>query len=719
MDSKNQRKSLRIAVRYNVILHTDEGDVKGICTNISSNGMCINELDTSAPKNLIDKVVSISFPDYDPEQTLKFLIIRETSKGELGLSQTFKSRLQGNFLNQILKIVSKSGQSTLNGHAQPFSMSLGILKIVVSIEQQFIKTFIAAIIAFITSLGLFFLYHMQHFSEGISMLPPVEYIKLLFIYLFTFFVTFALSIFIVNKIRSQSAHLDDVDDYLLSFAEYHSEVEENYFSVFRKQLQQSEENRKYKKEVTLLMDALRKSGQQLQHLTEMSGDLIWTTDTQGILTSGSNAFRNVLGYQPEEITSKPLFDLVADQVKSAFDEMLTKVSSGEKITNFESILIHKDGSFVDVSFNAMPFRDEKQNNIGISGTLAVLTEQKKIERSLRDNQKLLINDESEKKAFLDTTVEMDRVLSAQLTGVSDMTEEAAVKIMGLTQGLDDKMTELVDYMTQANNRASDLGNSSRQVIEEDKQAISDLQSFIADTDVRQKQGHQRVMQAMEKVRDLRSLVQLVLDISDRTNTVSLNARIVAAQAGEHGHKFGVVATEVRKLSDQVKQAAQKIDDGIENAANTVESVLSSQFDTDKMGQEENMLKKAATQMSLLGEHYGELLEFNQATMEKITDWNQVMSHSILDLLGNIQFQDVTRQRLEHVADALNQRSEYADTIISKLRDPHLEISLDHLDLDSLYQNYVMADQREAHAQAMGEDTSKEDSGEDLPIIELF
>lgn len=62
----------------------------------------------------------------------------------------------------------------------------------------------------------------------------------------------------------------------------------------------------------------------------------------------------------------------------------------------------------------------------------------------------------------------------------------------------------------------------------------------------------------EKSNRIETIVKVINDITKRTNLLALNASIIAAQAGEYGRSFGVVADEIRNLSLQTGHSTGEI-----------------------------------------------------------------------------------------------------------------------------------------------------------------
>ena len=100
-------------------------------------------------------------------------------------------------------------------------------------------------------------------------------------------------------------------------------------------------------------------------------------------------------------------------------------------------------------------------------------------------------------------------------------------------------------------KALNLSESGSETVSRTLDGIIDLRSkveAIAD----------KIMQLSAQTAQISTVSDLVADIANQTNMLSLNAAVEAARAGEQGKGFAVVAGEVRKLADQSKKSAEKI-----------------------------------------------------------------------------------------------------------------------------------------------------------------
>ena len=59
----------------------------------------------------------------------------------------------------------------------------------------------------------------------------------------------------------------------------------------------------------------------------------------------------------------------------------------------------------------------------------------------------------------------------------------------------------------------------------------------------------RILSTNEFAGTIKAFSQLIAEIAERTNLLSLNASIEAARAGEQGRGFAVVAGEIQKLAE--------------------------------------------------------------------------------------------------------------------------------------------------------------------------
>jgi len=82
-----------------------------------------------------------------------------------------------------------------------------------------------------------------------------------------------------------------------------------------------------------------------------------------------------------------------------------------------------------------------------------------------------------------------------------------------------------------------------------------------------------ILELSEHTQQIGETIGLIEDIAEQTNMLALNAAVEAARAGENGKGFSVVASEIRKLADESKQATTKITSLIKNIQQATNSTV--------------------------------------------------------------------------------------------------------------------------------------------------
>jgi methyl-accepting chemotaxis protein len=103
-------------------------------------------------------------------------------------------------------------------------------------------------------------------------------------------------------------------------------------------------------------------------------------------------------------------------------------------------------------------------------------------------------------------------------------------------------------------------DEGRKVVMETMGALAEIQKAV-------EISHKGIMRLSENSTRIDGIISVINDITKRTNLLALNASIIAAQAGEYGRSFGVVADEIRNLSLQTGQSTDEITSIIEEILN--------------------------------------------------------------------------------------------------------------------------------------------------------
>jgi len=312
------------------------------------------------------------------------------------------------------------------------------------------------------------------------------------------------------------------------------------------------------------------------------------------------------------------------------------------------------------------------------------------------------------------------VVRAQLNTIVEETEKAAYDITSRLQGIDNIIGDLSHFVDSSTQETNDLIAASEARITQNRALIEKLDSYIVQRVAEAEADQQRIGLVVEEARSLIKLVDLIKSISGQTNLLALNAAIEAARAGEAGRGFAVVADEVRKLSAETDKAVGQINQGIQAVASSIEAQFQDKLKTGNIQAEREALQGFSGQLNALGQNYQEMTQHDTEVMARVRESSQQLSAMFMDALASVQFQDVTRQQIEQVINALDRLDGHAALLADRLEqfeDPQFVLRPLAAHLDEIYSSYVMSSQRDSHHGALHESAAPSDKGG--PKVELF
>ncbi|MDD1013628.1 PAS domain-containing hybrid sensor histidine kinase/response regulator [Pseudomonas rubra] len=116
---------------------------------------------------------------------------------------------------------------------------------------------------------------------------------------------------------------------------------------------------------------------RLAAIVDGSADGIIGKTLDDIVTNWNKGAEQLLGYTAEEAVGKPMAALIVPKELVAEEaDYLARIKEGERISNFDTQRICKDGRQVEVSVNISPIYDETGHVVGVSKTLRDISSQK-------------------------------------------------------------------------------------------------------------------------------------------------------------------------------------------------------------------------------------------------------------------------------------------------------------------------------------------------------
>ncbi len=290
------------------------------------------------------------------------------------------------------------------------------------------------------------------------------------------------------------------------------------------------------------------------------------------------------------------------------------------------------------------------------------------------------------------------IVSVKSRDVAYVSNEISGSIEGISLGASEQagdseksvriITGLAEKIDDVSKNASDIGDlttETAQVTNKGLELILVLEDKAEDTNKISKEIINDINTLNSHSQSIGKIVEVINNIADQTNLLSLNAAIEAARAGTAGSGFAVVAKEIQMLAERSKNAAKDIFSLIketrdytvktaEKAALT-ESILSSQ--NDAMKKATDAFKKIKESMDRLLERveniFNHISEMDDAKEKAISSINSVSAvteetaASTQQIAASVQDQLLAIKELSMLAHGLGDAAVDLNSAISRFK----------------------------------------------------
>ena len=262
-----------------------------------------------------------------------------------------------------------------------------------------------------------------------------------------------------------------------------------------------------------------------------------------------------------------------------------------------------------------------------------------------------------------------------LSGVEDnaaTTQELAASIITTNSAIEvanEEIAHISELVTKVKNKVEqgdERSRSMRNISEEMKELAN---NSLRETDEKMGENRQEIEEAMKELNSLtriNDMVAQIIDITNQTNLLSLNASIEAARAGEAGRGFAVVAEEIGNLASNSSEAAAQIQNicaetnsYIERIQGCFQNIVT--FMTEDVGKQLQALSSYANESN-------DSVESVQRIMTEIQEAAQIFAESIAKMRGQLDTVQISSNENEMGVQGIVEKNEQTNETAEVLVD---------------------------------------------------
>lgn len=266
-----------------------------------------------------------------------------------------------------------------------------------------------------------------------------------------------------------------------------------------------------------------------------------------------------------------------------------------------------------------------------------------------------------------------------LSGVEDnaaTTQELAASIIttnGAIEVANKEIAQISDLVAQVKDKVEKGDERSRSLMNISAEMKELANTSLRETDEKMSENRQEIEEAMRELNSLtriNDMVAQIIDISNQTNLLSLNASIEAARAGEAGRGFAVVAEEIGNLASNSSEAANQIQNicaetnlYIERIQKCFQNIVT--FMSEDVGKQLQALSSFANESNVS-------VESVQGIMAEIQEASRVFAESITKMRGQLDTVQISSNEnelgVQGIVEKNEQTNETAEVLVDIVKE---------------------------------------------------
>ena len=237
-------------------------------------------------------------------------------------------------------------------------------------------------------------------------------------------------------------------------------------------------------------------------------------------------------------------------------------------------------------------------------------------------------------------------------GAQDQVRKAD-EVSGLIEGVlkfSGEMSKQALIIEKTASEGVEKSNGGKQLIEKVKFSMTDIGNYSRETNV-------SIDSLIQRSEEISKVLNIMKEIASQTNLLALNAAIEAAQAGDAGRGFSVVAEEIRKLAEDSKSSAKMIEgliNDVQENTNATAALIKKMSQSIQTGEAASQDGTAAFEE--MSNSYAQTLSLSQRIVDA-TNRQTSEVHSVMQITeGVVVIAEETATGTEEVAASASQLS---------------------------------------------------------------